>query len=114
MTTATQDNYASGIGEVLSLAVLVNNKTDFCAFANFYGNVDAFELQIALEKKNWQKKAISVDLGTKFGTNGYSGIDPDKLEKAKNLLQHMLDQNEIPFDAMQAIPKAQIDWEYTV
>lgn len=49
------------MGEVMALAYLVNETTDYCVFTHFAGHVDTLEVEVAKSKDDFKTKIFKSE-----------------------------------------------------
>ena len=87
------------VGEIMTLASMVNQFTKFCAFVRFSGHVDQISVDIASSKEEFTE--------TKVSGSAYTGSDEDDdrysietLNKLKYRLKKILRENEIDYSKL--------------
>jgi len=86
------------ICEIIQLAYLVNEHTEFCTFIRFSGHVDSIDIEIRASKENWQSEILRTEFYTEV--DKYRTVkDPLAFLKAKrDILAHILKDEDIPYE----------------
>lgn len=91
------------IMEIIMLAVLVQENTDYCIFLDYSGHVDSIDVRIRESKKNWQNEVCESRITTKF-QDYYHKDRSDHLASLKakrDILKEILETHEIPTHEME-------------
>lgn len=81
--------------EIMTLAYMINETTEYCAFLRFSGHVDDVEIDIAKSKKDYLKSIVTSGFGTKSSIGRLQTVKETLLEilKEKNV-----DVSEFDYD----------------
>jgi len=52
--------------ELMALAFLVNEETDYCVFIRFSGHIDSMEIEVAASKENYLNKVLRAEFDTAY------------------------------------------------
>lgn len=52
--------------ELMALAFLVNEETDYCVFIRFSGHIDSMEIEVAASKENYLNKVLHAEFDTAY------------------------------------------------
>ncbi len=89
--------------DAFALALLINEHTEYCVFANYSGHVDNFEIRFAESKTNYLANIFSTELKTGF-EKLYKENPDDKLSYLKaqiEIMKRVLDEGEIPYEELE-------------
>lgn len=86
------------ICDILQLAFLVQEHTDYCVFIRYSGHVNSLDVEICESKKNYAVKLLESE----FYTNGVllqkAGDPHPFLNAKKEILQRILNERSIPYE----------------
>ena len=83
--------------EIMNLAYIVDQETEYCVFINFSGHVQGLEVEIRESKSNWSTKVAEMDFYA-FWNEKYKDIPYDDLKAKKLVLESILENHDIPYD----------------
>lgn len=78
--------------ELVYLAKLVEDNTDYCVFINYSGHVDRLEIEICESKLEYQKRVTEAAIKTNYR------FDKKQFGEIKKMLTGILDYGEIDYD----------------
>lgn len=87
-TPEQQAEHEADIAELMRLAFMVHQKTDFCVFINFAGHVQLVDINIRKSTDNWDAKVADC----KF----YINTDCEDIKSKIAIMDYILKHNEIP------------------
>lgn len=83
------------VGEIQTLAYLVNTKTDRCVFVEYAGHVDVLEVDVRLTKEKKYGDPDNIREGIWFGRADEKN-NLKHLVRIRERLHYILEHNELP------------------
>lgn len=90
------------IMEIMNLAFLVHQETEYCVFIDWSGHVDQLSISIRESVANYQTKVCELEFYTYWKLN-QKNIPYDDLKAKKLVLESILDTHDIPYDMCERI-----------
>lgn len=88
--------------EVMMLAYMVHQRTEYCVFIDFSGHVDSLSIGIRKDVKDYQTKVCETEIYNNY--KKYSGSNDEQdgyLKSVRDTLREILKSSEVPVDQME-------------
>ena len=94
------------IQELLWLAVLVDQKTDYCVFIRYSGHVQWLEMEIRESKANYDKEVAESRIIL------HDKDFDERYERAKEVLTSILEKGEIHYDMLEKYERIEYGYRF--
>jgi hypothetical protein len=98
--------------EIMALALLVDQNTDYCVFIDYSGHVESMDISIRQDKKNYQNKVCESKVYRIFQDLNKKGDAYASLKSRRDVLKHILEEKEIPYHEMTEHVEKISHWEF--
>lgn len=99
--------------ELMALAFLVNEKTDYCVFIRFSGHIDSMEIEVAASKENYLNKVLRAEFDTAY--KEWRKTDQPLIANLKSriaVLKQILKDGEIDYRELDYMTQKYRDYYY--
>lgn len=97
------DKYLKLSCEIFVLALLINERTDYCVFLNYAGHVDSIDIRLMESKENYNERIFETEIKTNFlKRHSEQSNDPLAfLKSQRDVMKYVLEENELPYDELE-------------
>ena len=85
------------IMEIMNLAFLVHQETEYCVFIDWSGHVNQLSISIRESIENYETHVADMKFYTWWQSN-HKGVPYDELKAKEEVLKSILDTHHIPYD----------------
>lgn len=86
--------------EIMSLAILVDQQTDYCVFVDYSGHIESLDIDVSESKENWRNKICKAGIRAAFSNYVDKGEENAYLKSRRDVLREILETHEIPYHEM--------------
>lgn len=106
------DKYLKLSCEIFVLALLINERTDYCVFINYAGHVDSIGIRMSESKKNYNEEIFETEIKTNFLKRRDENSDDllNFLKSQRDVMKRILEENDLPYDELEEYIEQKISY----